>query len=184
MYHEVINYATKTYPFLIEHKNVKYIPHFHDELEVVFVLEGSLNVTLSSHSFTLKKDEICIITPGLIHNLYSYKNNKTYVMKLFPITDLSKIPLTNMVLSPGDEDYDTLRGYITDIMHENQNKELGYEISVNISAEKIFLTILRNMRQRFLQKEAKIFDGTFGHCCHRLSGRCRPIRPVHPDSFG
>ena len=33
MYNELINSATKEYPFLIKHINVKYIPHFH---QVVF----------------------------------------------------------------------------------------------------------------------------------------------------
>lgn len=156
MYYEAINYATKNYPFLIEHTDVKYIPHFHDETELVYVLNGCLNATIENNSFILKEGEICIITPKLIHNLYSFEPNKTFVMKLFPVIDLSNIQLVDTVVSPGSENYELLRKHIYDIMIENTNKSLGYELSVNICAEKILLTIIRNMKYRLLEDTTKI----------------------------
>lgn len=156
MYHEIINHATKQYPFLIEHIDVKYIPHFHEETELVYVLNGSLNVTIENNSFILKEGEICIITPKLIHNLYSVKSSKTFVMKLFPVIDLSNIQLIDTVVSPGSENYDALRKHISDMMIENKNKALGYELSVNICAEKILLAIIRNMKYILLEDSNKI----------------------------
>lgn len=156
MYREAINYATKKYPFLIEHTNVKYIPHFHDEPELVYVIEGSLGVTIESNSFTLKKGEICIFTPGLIHNLYSYTHNKTFVMKLFPTVDLGNIQLCNNVVCKDSEVYDGLLKNINCIMEENKEKNKGYELCVNICAEKIFLTIIRNMKYITLEDSAQI----------------------------
>ena len=156
MYHEIINYATKNYPFLIEHTDVKYIPHFHDETELVYVLNGRLNVTLENKSFTANVGDICIITPKLIHNLYSFEPNKTFVMKLFPVIDLSNIQLSQNIISPGSENYKILKKHITNIMTENINKTLGYELSVNISAEKIYLSIIRNMKYTLLGDSTKI----------------------------
>ena len=125
MYHEVINHATKQYPFLIEHIDVKYIPHFHEETELVYVLDGNLNVTIENNRFVLKKGEICIFTPGLIHNLYSYEPNKAFVMKLFNVVDLCNIQLINNVVSPGSKNYELLRKHISNIMLENKNKTMG-----------------------------------------------------------
>ena len=156
MYREEINQATRQYPFLIEHINVKYIPHFHEETELVYILDGSLNVTIENDSFILKTGEICIITPGLIHNLYSYEENKTFVMKLFPVTDLSNIQLHNIVISPESKNYKLLRKYICNIMAENENKTTGYELSVNINVEKIFLMIIRDMEYCQLEDNAQI----------------------------
>lgn len=156
MYHEAINHATKEYPFLIEHTNVKYIPHFHDEPELVYIIEGSLGITIENNSFTLEKGEICVFTPGLIHNLYSYTNNKSFVMKLFPIVDLGNIQLLNNVVRRGDEVYDELLKNINCIITENQEKKDGYELCVNICAEKIFLTIIRNMKHIILENNAQI----------------------------
>ena len=155
MYHEIINNATKQYPFLIEHINVKYIPHFHEETELVSVLEGMLGVTIGDKSFILNQGEICIITPDLIHNLYSYEYNKTFVMKLFPIVDLSSIHLRNNVITPSDENYILLKQYINEMMLENEKRDIGYELSVNIGAEKILLMILRNMKYDLLENKSK-----------------------------
>jgi len=156
VYYEAINCATKTYPFLIEHQNVKYIPHFHEEPEIVYVIEGSVCVTIENNSFTLNKGDICILTPELIHNLYSYAPSKTFVMKLFPAVDLKNIQLNNNVISPDDKIYDALFENIKCIMAENEKKSIGYELSVNICAEKIFLTIIRNMEYLVLQKNEQI----------------------------
>lgn len=151
MFHEMINYATKNYPFLIEHVNVRYIPHFHDETEIVYVTKGQINVTIGNNSFLLKKGQICIITSGLIHNLYSYDDSNSFVMKLFPVIDLKNILLENNVLSPGNDNYDELKKCITTIMDENKKKRDKYELAVNISAEKIFLMIIRNMKYKRLE---------------------------------
>lgn len=156
VYHELINYATKNYPFIIEHTDVKYIPHFHDETEIVMVMDGDLGVTLENKSFTLKKGEICIITPKMIHNLCSHISNTISVMKLYSVADLSNIRLDNPVVSPGSENYEQLRKYICDIMLENKNRTIGYELAVNILAEKIFLTVLRNMKYTRLEDNAQI----------------------------
>lgn len=155
MHHEVINFATKQYPFLIEHTDVKYIPHFHDETEIVYVLDGSITVTIENESYILKKQEICIITSGLIHNLYSHEPSRVLVMKLFPVIDLGNVQLAGAVIRPGTKNYDLLKKHISDIMLEDEKKAIGYELSVNISAEKILLLIIRNMEYRRLEDSGK-----------------------------
>lgn len=156
MYYEVINHATKNYPFLIEHTDVKYIPHFHEEPEVVYVIDGSVSVTIENNNFVLHKGEICIFTPGLIHNLYSYKPSRTFVMKLFPAVNLGNIQLVNNVITPKDEVYERLVCIIREIMAENSQKHNGYELSVNICAERIFLSIIRDMEYITLKSNAQI----------------------------
>ena len=156
MYHEVINHATRQYPFLIEHIDVKYIPHFHEEIEIVYVIDGNLHVSIENNSFILKKGEICVITPGLIHNLYSYNSNKIFVMKLFNIIDLSNIQLINNVVSPRSKNYELLKKHISNIILENKSKTKGYELAVNINAEQIFLLIIRNLKYRELEDNACI----------------------------
>ena len=156
MYYEAINCATKTYPFLIEHENVKYIPHFHEETEIVYVIDGSVCATIESSSFVLNKGDICIFTPELIHNLYSYMPSKTFVMKLFPAINLKNLRLYNNVVTPTDESYGLLLQNINCIMAEDKEKAIGYELSVNICAEKILLTIIRNMKYIILEESEQV----------------------------
>lgn len=156
MYHETINFATKDYPFLVEHTDVKYIPHFHNEPEIVYVIEGKVNVTIENNTHTITEGDICIFTPCLIHNLYSYESSKTFVMKLFPSPYLGNIQLYNNIIHPCDEVYDKLLETIKCIMTENKAKNTGYELCVNICAEKIFLLIIRNMKYLKLKDTAQI----------------------------
>ena len=132
MYHELVNYATPKYPFLTEHLNVRYI-----------------------HKFTLHAADICIIPQGLVHNLYTHTYSKCLVIKLYPLVDLSNIYLTQYVLSKGSKGYDRLMENMNNIIREDQRKEPGYELAVNICAEIILLTILRELEHQKINSKIK-----------------------------
>lgn len=137
MYNELINNATKEYPFIIKHINIKYIPHFHQETEIVYVLDGELTFTLGMFSCKIKKGEICIIPSCFIHNLYTENYSETYVMKLYTIDDLNNIYLENNILTKNDSGYEKLYHYIYNIINENEKKEKYYKLAVNINVDKI-----------------------------------------------
>ena len=143
MYKELINYATKEYPFLIKHVDIRYIPHFHEEAEIVYVLDGELIITLGTNNRIAKKGDICIIPPRIIHNLYTENHSETFVMKLYPIADMNNIYLENNIFSTSDISCRKLLQYITDIMKEDEHKKSHYDLAVNINIQKIFLWILR-----------------------------------------
>lgn len=164
MYKELINYATKTHPFLIEHVNVKYIPHFHEELEVVYVLEGELLVTLGNTAYTAKKGDICIILPNCIHNLFTYTNSKTFVTKIYPTTEINNIKLEKSIFSTDSPIYEELKSYLMTMIDENNAKTLGYELSVNISVSNILLLIMRKIDHYNMDHHVKsmmIHEGDF-----------------------
>ena len=155
MYNEQINNATKDYPFLIKHINVRYIPHFHEEAELVYVLEGELLFSLGMESYQIKKGDICIIPPHIIHNLYTENYSETFVMKLFPILDLSHICLDNHILKKNDTGYEKLCRYIKNIKDENEKRAAYYKLAVNTNAQHIFLFILREIQHRILDVKIK-----------------------------
>ena len=155
MHYETINNASERYPFLIEHQNVKYIPHFHKELELVYVLDGVLEVTIGDNAFSLSKGEICVITSELIHNLYSLKNNRSFVIKIFPYPKLDDIILKSCVIKPSDKIYPSLKTDIESIIKEDKKKELGYELAVNACVQSILLLILRDMEYLCAERNVK-----------------------------
>lgn len=169
MYNELINNATKEYPFLIKHLNVKYIPHFHQETELVLVTEGELLFTLGMSAYTIKKGDICIIPPHLIHNLYTESYSETYVMKLYPIVDLSSIRLEKHILTEKDLGYDRLRNYILGIFQENEKQEAQHQLAVNIYAESIFLFILRETAYHQIDRKIKWKHITENECLDKIN---------------
>ena len=147
MFYEHVNSASADYPFLVRHNNIKYIPHLHNETELVLVESGELELTLDHNVSTLTKGEIAIIPCKVIHNLYTKKQSKTFVMKLFPIVDLEEIQLKNYILSEKDEHYPEIFRLIQSIINEDKNKDSEYTLAVNIYAQQIFLFILRQLKQ-------------------------------------
>ena len=147
MFYEHVNSASADYPFLVHHNNIKYIPHFHNETEIVLVEDGELELTLDHNVTTLKKGEIAIIPCKVIHNLYTKKNSKTFVIKLFPIVNLEEVRLKSYILSEKDTLYTELLQLIQNIINENTAKEKEYAIAVNIYAQQIFLFVLRKLKQ-------------------------------------
>lgn len=156
MYREFVNNATKTYPFLIEHTDVRYIPHFHEETELVYVSDGELEFTLGTQSYTVKKGDICIIPSGLIHNLYTNTHSSTFVMKLYPIVDLTGIRLNEYIISKGAKSYELIYNCIEEIIKENKEKTPAYELAVNILAEKLFLIVLRELEHYVVDSKLQV----------------------------
>ena len=156
MFYENINSASVNYPFLVHHNNVKYIPHLHDETEIVFVEDGEIEFTLDHNITVLKKGEIAVIPCKEIHNLYTKTRSKTFVIKLFPIINIEEIKLKKYILSENDENYSEIFKLIQNIINEDKAKNSEYELAVNICSRQIFLFILRHLKQMSLNSRDKI----------------------------
>ena len=46
------------------------IPHFHDELEILFVLSGRLNVMINGTNFVMKEEDIIVFDMFEYHEIY------------------------------------------------------------------------------------------------------------------
>lgn len=151
MYCELINRASRAHPFLSRLADVKHIPHFHPETEIVYVIDGEVTFTLDMHSHTVVAGDICVISPDVIHTLFTEHNSTTFVMKLYPAVDLTNIRFDEPVITPQTHGYQQLKACILQIMQEDRTRGLGYQLAVNVHAEKIFLLLLREFRHHTLE---------------------------------
>ena len=71
--HETINFGnTVPIKFFLDNKGV-ILPHWHQSMELVFVLSGNVEVTLQEKKFNLIEDDIILINCYDIHSLHSEK---------------------------------------------------------------------------------------------------------------
>lgn len=164
MYKELINHATQTQPFVIEHIDVKYIPHFHAELELVYVLDGELLVTLGNSVHTIHKGEICIILPNCIHNLFTHTHSKTFVTKIYPPPNFNNMQLNTNIFSAVSPHYEELKSYLLNMIQESNAKSLGFELALNSNASNILLLLMRKIEHCKIDTHAKaimIHEGDF-----------------------
>lgn len=143
---EDINKATAEYPYInITNYTMDYVNHIHEETEVVYVLEGELGVIVDSKNMTLYSGDICIITPGQVHNLVATEYNKVCIMKLYSYLDLSGLKLKSNVITRDNEAYDQIKNLADSVIIEDLHRNKGYESAVNIATWQIQLFVLRNI---------------------------------------
>ena len=69
--HEIINYQSNVPVKLFFQRIGTSARHWHSSIEILFVLQGSMQVAIENHSLTLKEDDILLINPNHIHELSS-----------------------------------------------------------------------------------------------------------------
>lgn len=144
MYRELINNATAQYPFLIEHTDVRYIPHFHRETEIVYVRSGELTCTLGTENHTMRAGDICVIAPNVVHNLYTEQASESFVIKVFPVANLTDIFLFSPIVTASTPSHARLQKFIWEIMREHKAQDASFETAVNALLNLFFLVLIRN----------------------------------------
>ena len=67
-------------PIKITYANIKEYPiHWHNSIEILYVLRGSINVNVDTDSFELLEKEMEIINVDKSHRIYSDKDNRVLI---------------------------------------------------------------------------------------------------------
>lgn len=52
------------------------LPHYHNSIELIYVLDGCLHCLIQGKKYTINKDHLCIINQNHIHRIdYDKENN-------------------------------------------------------------------------------------------------------------
>ena len=74
--YEQKNKASPDYPYKDKYRrNLSNPPHYHDDIELIFVLPGSVTVYCSFGALTAKEGDIAVLMPKEVHN-FSTKTPK------------------------------------------------------------------------------------------------------------
>lgn len=150
LFFETFHKASSDYPYLdCEMKNINYLPHFHEELELAVVRSGEVCVASESGRLEAKKDDICIFMPGEIHSYISSGDNSLYIMKLNCKNSQEKIDFSLLrilpnVIQPHVPLNSLLRKELEAAAKEINAKKTGYAYMSNSIANKMLCDILRS----------------------------------------
>ncbi len=151
IYFEDIHKAAGHYPYLdFEMHNINYIAHFHEEIELVYVVSGTVSVTTESGTQVLHANDICFFMPGEIHSFVSNEANQLYIFKLFaknyvePL-DFTLIRLTENVVRMDSPLHNALLSDIQTIAYEAAQKKAGYEFSIRAASNHILMLVARHI---------------------------------------
>ncbi len=151
---EYINYPFDL-PIKISYFNIKNYPtHWHNSIEIIYVLKGSLHIKIDTDSFTLNEREVEIINSDESHEIQGIGDNKVLIFNIDPFffekyyKDINNIFFyTN---SNDDEDqngpeYEELKSILSQMLCEYVQKLEDYDEEI----EKLLITLLYHLVNNF-----------------------------------
>ncbi|WP_294133359.1 helix-turn-helix domain-containing protein [uncultured Clostridium sp.] len=154
MRREYINYPFDL-PIKISYFNIKNYPtHWHNSIEIIYVLKGSLHIKIDTDSFTLNEREVEIINSDESHEIQGIDDNKVLIFNIDPFffekyyKDINNIFFyTN---SNDDEDqngpeYEELKTILSQMLCEYVQKLEDYDEEI----EELLITLLYHLVNNF-----------------------------------
>jgi AraC-like DNA-binding protein len=118
-------------------------PHWHGCMEFVCIEKGALSVLIDGESHEARKDDIVILSPGLIHGFYDPSGDTLIRIFLFGYEILNETPsdihnrilqdtvFNKKILSTGDgELYRRSRKLFEEILDEYRREETGFKMAI------------------------------------------------------
>lgn len=145
--------------------------HWHEELEIVYVYEGPLYLTIDNQDYIGKKGDIFIVNSKEIHKMHVQDNNVRYGTLLFPLNSLlfqETDESTRKYLQPlytGDvmfyhtledaELTEKLFSIIMEIVHLNKQKVPAYRFGTKALLLQILFLLFNNHMEISSRKSHK-----------------------------
>ncbi|MBZ4647267.1 MAG: hypothetical protein PWR27_2469 [Petroclostridium sp.] len=168
---------TEDYPFRLTiniEENFDYPFHWHNAVELVYVLENGYKVNVNSGEYHLNEKDILIIAGGDIHGFYTRNNKGRRVFIQFDISMLDGFGDMNAVkpflsqtkkISFQDDKHlhHALEEQILRIIAEYEKKEFAYALNLNARIYDIIVILSRNLI-------SKISSGNEGGTVKKVCG--------------
>jgi AraC-like DNA-binding protein/mannose-6-phosphate isomerase-like protein (cupin superfamily) len=142
--------------------------HYHEEFEVVAVLEGNVDFKMKNREYRLEKGDIVIAGSNQLHKTHCSRGSVRIVLQLdlnhhfdqsiatywkcfseihHPLSEL------NYVFEETVEARQEALQTVIDIYRESCEQTFGYEVAINMLIKKLLLVILRYDHRGLLQEE-------------------------------
>ena len=161
---EAVNKADYNYPYIGIGTDFENSPlHFHNELEILYILEGRICATVDGEHRELSQGDICVILPGQIHTLLQTGQIRLLVIKILPSEPILGTRLKAFAFPEGTPHHEALKAPIETILSEDTERSLGYTLAVQNACGALTLYILRSLvsEKTATEKQKRSFDVYF-----------------------
>lgn len=170
--------------------NIEEYPiHFHDDMEVVYVLEGSVVLRNGYYTYTLKQGDIFILNDREMHSFANTGEENMVMMLQLDLAYFSKYYdnlknnffVTDME-DDSDESLEILRNILARIMMEILQKGYGYEHKVIESTHNLIACLMSDF-QYFVMEDGKFVNEAKNKGNKILAGRLNRITDYMYDNY-
>lgn len=126
----------------------KSLMHFHPFSEIFYVIGGKGQFTVESDTFDVKKDDMIVVNPNVYHHEDSHGDDplEYVVLGVEDLTFGLNDEENSFLYQSFEKSNDDIQYYITHLLMESENKELGYETMCQKLYELFLLQMIRHMR--------------------------------------
>lgn len=184
------NYYKEDLPVNVTTANIEEYPiHFHEDFEVVYVLEGSIKLKNGYYTYTLKQGDIFILNPKEIHSFYNIGEPNMVMMLQMDLAYFSKYYdnlknsffITDMK-DADDESLEILRSNLSHIMLYILEKGYSYEHKVIETTHNLMANLYSNF-QYFAMEDGKFVNEAKNKGNKILAGRLNRITDYMYDNY-
>ncbi len=163
--------------------------HFHDDIEVAFVLEGNIKLKVGYYTYNLKKGDIYIINDNETHSFESTGEPNMVMMLQMDMGYFSEYYeglknsffITDME-EDSEESLDVLKNILAKIMMEIIQKGFGYEQKVIESTHNLVSCLLSDFRYQ-ITEDGKFISESKNRSDKILAGRLNRITDYMYDNY-
>ncbi|MDO4868725.1 MAG: AraC family transcriptional regulator [Bacillota bacterium] len=170
--------------------NIEEYPiHFHDDMEVVYVLDGSITLRNGYYTYALKQGDIFILNDREMHSFESTGEDNMVMMLQMDLSYFSRYYdnlknnffVTDME-DDSDESLDVLKNILARIMMEVLQKGYGYEHKVIESTHNLIACLMSDF-QYFVMEDGKFKNESKNKGNKILAGRLNRITDYMYDNY-
>ena len=142
-------------PIKISYLNIKNYPiHWHNSMEIIYVLKGSLHIKIDTDSFMLNEKEVEIINSDEAHEIQGNGDNKVLIFNIDPyffskyykdINNVFFYTNSSNIENQNGIEYDELKILLSEILCEYVQKLEDYDEEI----EELLRTLLYHLINNF-----------------------------------
>jgi AraC-like DNA-binding protein len=123
-------------------QNMTFPPHLHTHIEILYVLDGEMEVTIGSNKNILKKDDFSIAFPNSIHSYYTDKETtNNIILTLLPV-EMSGDYMNTLLKQYPTNPFISSKMLHKDIPYSMYSLMESYNNSVDINVVTAFLQLI------------------------------------------
>ena len=163
--------------------------HFHDDIEVVYVLDGSVTLRNGYYTYSLRQGDIYILNDREMHSFESTGEDNMVMMLQMDLSYFSRYynSLKNCFFvtdteDDSDESLDVLKDILARIMMEVLQKGYGYEHKVIENTHNLIASLMADF-QYFVMEDGRFKNETRNKGNKILAGRLNRITDYMYDNY-
>ena len=162
MRREYINYPSDL-PIKITYAKITNYPiHWHNSIEILYVIKGSLNISIDTDSFTINEKEVEIINSDESHMLHSDTDTRVLIFNIDPyffekyykdINNIFFYTNSNDNEDQSGDEYDELKTILSQILCEYVQKLEDYDEEIEEQLITLLYHLIKNFHYLTHEKE-------------------------------